>query len=134
MECKKWEPITKIVMPLRLVQLLDNNSGLNIILQEKNGTRNNIIINFDGIVLSYRVTKNETQDNRLTYLEKIYGDKLSNWPFYKSNSSEYLNWLEKRSCGIHGGFTIKHYIAITNDYLIDILSSYAPTVKIIKES
>jgi len=131
---KKWQPIEKVVAPLRLIQFLDNYSGLNIILQEKKLTRNIVIINYNGAVFSYRVSKNKNLDNRFSWLRQIYGEKFFEWPFYKSNNSEYLGWLEKRSCGLNEGFNIEHYIFVTNDYLIDVLSSYSPTVKLINES
>ena len=131
---EKWKPIQNIVAPLKLIQLLDNNSGFNITLQEKKSPKDIIIIDYHGMVFSYRATKTNSLINKFISSKIMYGEIVfSDWPFYQLDSSNYLDWLDERFCDFDGGFNIKHHIFITTDYTIEILSSYLPTIKLIKK-
>jgi hypothetical protein len=50
-----------------------------------------------------------------------------------SSNSEFLNWLEHSSSGVHAADSVKHYAIFTDDICVEILSREAPEVVAVTE-
>lgn len=107
----------------------------------RNGTRielvceNDIILQiiFEKWTLSYRITDKKCRLRTPTYLSEKYGKEvLGDYPFFIVEDSNYLKWFHHESSNIHenyGNHHVSHYVFVTSNYVIDILSSYPPEVK-----
>lgn len=47
---------------------------------------------------------------------------------YKVEDSRYLAWFNEQSANIHDYGSITHYLVVTGDDVIDVLSSISPTI------
>ena len=85
---------------------------------------------FDGGVLSYRNTDEGSLFKTLSFLEETYGtDFYSDWSFFIVNHSEYIDWSNEESISIDEK-GMKDYVFLTPDDVIEILSTYPPSIEI----
>jgi len=67
----------------------------------------------------------------LEFLDQHYGgDFYSKWPLFKVKNSNYLKWFHKESNNIYELDTVEHYVFITSDDVVEILSKYPPKITI----
>ncbi len=99
-----------------LESISDSKNGLAIThLDSKNNLR--LVLNF-GIVYCYRVTN---ESYRLKFLEETEG-KLSGIVSTTSNS-DFLHWFHEESKNIYINNNVIHFLVVSADDVIDILSS-----------
>ncbi|MER2172572.1 MAG: hypothetical protein ABS938_18300 [Psychrobacillus psychrodurans] len=127
---EKWIPINGLPSKLYNDTLIDNKEGIILdFSDEKN--KNKTVVNFEEGVLSYRNTDEGSLLKKLDYLEKQYGtDFYANWTFFKIKNSEYINWFLEESSGIYELNQIEHYVFLTPNDVIEILTTYAPSITI----
>ncbi|WP_314065420.1 hypothetical protein [uncultured Vagococcus sp.] len=86
-----------------------------------------IYVNFvDSICMTDEGRRIETYDSMeelQVYREKFYGN-----PIYEKSTSKYIDWLKKESLGFMGEVT--HYMIVTRDDMIDIISSFPPQITV----
>jgi hypothetical protein len=76
-------------------------------------------------VHSFRLTD---EGDLLKMQEEQNGEMLTG--IYTVNKSIYLKWFTEQSVGIHDGESITHYLIITSDDVIDVLSSVSPLISV----
>jgi hypothetical protein len=129
---KKWDPINDVSTKFYKESLFDSKGEVILVLQEEISGRK-LIVTFDRRILSYRNTDEGSLLEMLYYLEQNYGrDFYSKRSLFEIENSEYIKWFLKESSGIYTKEEVKHYVFLTSDDVIEILSTCAPTVKIIE--
>ena len=69
----------------------------------------------------------------INFLDEKYGTEFyAHWGLFEVTDSAYLEWFNQESYNIYKCCDIKHYVFITPNDIIDILSTYEPTINIIK--
>lgn len=125
---EKWIPIDKMPQKIYLDTFVDDNEGIVMTFSDEKDEKK-ILIQFDGMVLTYRNTDEGSLLKTLDFLDQHYGhDFYSSWPLFKVKNSEYLNWFLKESSGIYELGEIEHYVFITPNDVVEVLSTYAPSV------
>lgn len=131
---KRWEPVNGIPTRIYNDSLVDSKEGLIITFSNETNTKN-LIATFDGIVLSYRNTDEGSLLKMLNYLHQQYGTEFySQWPLFKVENSAYLNWFLTESSGIYESRKVEHYVFLTPNDIIEVLSTYDPEIVIKKIS
>jgi len=72
---------------------------------------------------SFRVTD---EGDLLKMQDDLEGKMITG--VYIVEGSNYLSWFNEQSANIHDGDLINHYLIVTGDDVIDILSSVSPTI------
>jgi hypothetical protein len=83
---------------------------------------NKIRVVFDW-VHSFRVTD---EGDLLKMQDDLNGQMLTG--IYTVEGSHYLAWFNEQSANTHDGDDITHYLIVTGDDVIDVLSSVNPTI------
>lgn len=76
-------------------------------------------------VHSFRLTD---EGDLLKMQEEQTGEMLIG--FYIVDNSIYLKWFTEQSVGIHDSESIIHYLIVTSDGVIDVLSSVSPLISV----
>lgn len=103
-------------------EIVQNSEGTIIKLV---GKENNIDVIF-GFVDSLRITDEGRRIrtyNEVAGIQKYRENFVGN-PIYKVEQSKYVEWIEKESAGFCGD--VEHYVIITENDLIDIISTFPP--------
>ncbi|MGC6390115.1 hypothetical protein ACMV8I_21055 [Ewingella sp. S1.OA.A_B6] len=74
-------------------------------------------------VHSFRVTD---EGDLLKMQDELNGQMLKG--VYTIEGSHYLTWFNQQSANIHEGDSIAHYLIVTGEDVIDVLSSVSPTI------
>lgn len=85
---------------------------------------NKLKVVFDWIH-SFRLTD---EGDLLKMQEEQNGEMLTG--IYVVDKSIYLEWFTNQSVGIHDGESITHYLIVTSDDVIDVLSSVSPLISV----
>jgi hypothetical protein len=132
MEC--WEEINKGIIPIGKYQTLIKNgeeSGLFIQLESKEFIVN---INF-GVVSAFRmldegiVMEGLFRENEILEYKK---DNFSN-TIYKIYEGEFGNLIRNVSKDLYDAYGLKHYIIITMNYLLEIITDCEPNINVLKK-
>lgn len=83
---------------------------------------NKVRVVFDWIH-SFRVTD---ESDLLKMQDELDGQMITG--IYTVERSDYLSWFNEQSANIHDGDLIDHYLIVTCDDVIDVLSSISPTI------
>lgn len=74
-------------------------------------------------VHSFRVTD---EGDLLKMLDELNGQMTTG--IYIVGESNYLSWFNEQSFSIHDDESINHYLIVTGDDVIDVLSSVSPMI------
>jgi hypothetical protein len=118
----KWEPLKDIPNLLYLEGLHHDYEGFRLILRDdKSGQV--LRITFDP-PLTYR---NTDEGDLILFFKNC---KLpEKWPLFKMKNSNYLKWFHEQSLNIREDEKPIHYLIITPDDCIDVISSFTPRVE-----
>lgn len=131
-EWVKWVPLEGLPFKMYLESLIDDKDGISLLLTSKDGS-NKVQIFFEGSVLSYRNTDEGRRLKTLNFLDEKYGkDFYTTWSMFKISNSAYLDWFEQETYKIYGDYNIVHYVFLTCDDVVEVLSTYEPQITIIK--
>lgn len=72
---------------------------------------------------SFRVTD---ESNLLKMQNELEGKMVTG--VYTVEKSSYLSWFNEQSANIHDADFLNHYLIVTSDDVIDVLSSVSPTI------
>lgn len=125
---ERWEPVSGIPEELYNESLTDNEDGLIMEFSDKNFEKK-VIVRFKDGVLSYRNTDEGSLLKTWSKLDQQYnGSFYSNWTLFKVKNSGYLKWFLEESMGIYEHEKVEHYVFVTPDDVIEVLSAYPPKV------
>ncbi|MDF2804839.1 MAG: hypothetical protein K0S61_4744 [Anaerocolumna sp.] len=130
-----WTEIYKNTIPLGEYQSLVQNgedSGLLVKLESNHNIVNisfSIVSAFrmldEGIILGEIFNSNE--------ISRYKKDKFSN-TIYKIEEGEFGDFIKKISNGLYTYLDLTHYIIITMNYVIEVISKEEPIIEIIKKN
>jgi len=112
------------------------DDGFQVLLIAENDEEKKILISFPHSVNAFRQTDETFTLLTIDYLNRIYGDTFySEWTLFKVENSNYLQSIAEQSLGIGEPpyYNFVHYCIITPDLILDIASTYEPTVTLIDE-
>lgn len=109
-------------------KIIDNEQGLQIDLVFDNSTQIQFL--FETSVLSYNVCDEGRRLKTLDFLTNQYGPEfITGSPVYMVENSEYLNWFHMECYNIFSDHPIYHYVFLTLNDIVDVLTTYAPKIR-----
>lgn len=127
---ERWKPLSGIPTKLYNDSLLDSEDGFIMEFSDEYFEKK-VIVRFEDGVLSYRNTDEGSLLKTWDKLDQQYnGSFYSNWPLFKIKNSKYLKWFFEESMGIYEREKVEHYVFITPDDVIEVLSAYPPKILI----
>lgn len=127
----KWKPSNEFPNKIWFESLLHDGNGLEIHFESENGRKVDVI--FKHTALSYRVTDEGDLLQTIDFWASEYGNDFFTWPLYKSNNSSFIRWFNEESCEKFEDKSVEHYVFITPNEIIDVISAIPPKIIINKE-
>ena len=123
---EKWKPLREFPDKIWLESLLQDRNGLKIQFESENDKKIDII--FGNTALSCRITDEGDMLQSINYWSEEYGDDFFTWPLYKSNNSSFVKWFNEESCKKFADKNIEHFVFITEDDIVEVISTIAPNI------
>lgn len=124
----KWIPNEKIQSGLyELKYIKDDFNSLSICIEND---KQEIVIHWDGIVESYRRSTEEARFNFVANEWQKICELFHEWAFFIMQKSDYRDsfYSDYGEFAEENEFT--HYMIVTENFIIDIISSFEPVVSI----
>lgn len=130
---EKWTEILDGIIPLDNYQTNLMNGEDNGLIIELNGNKHKVVINF-GVVKAVRMLDEGIVQNNLYSENEVERLKKSGFQnvIYEITDGEFEKQIENISEGLWDTFDAKHYIVITQNYNIDIITECKPEILIQK--
>ncbi|QHE50866.1 hypothetical protein [Pontibacillus sp. HMF3514] len=125
---QKWEPFDGFPNKISLECLLQNKNGLKIQFESYDEKKIDIVFGYSALTL--KVTDEGDMLKSINYWSQEYGNDFFTWPVYKSTNSSFIKWFNKESCGKFADVTIEHYLFITEDDIVEVISATPPQINI----
>lgn len=130
-EWSKWKLSEKTLSKMYIEKLVNDKNGTLLIFKSED-EKDTIEVLFDGSILSLRSTDEGKRLRTINFLEEKYGtDFYANWTFFKVKNSSYVEWFNQETYNIYATYDIGHYVFLTPDDIVEILSTYDPIISII---
>lgn len=120
---EKWEPMKDIPEKVYLQALHDDYEGLRIILKGSGNSRT-FRIKFN-TNLGYR---NTNESERLKMLDEN-PEFCGGWALFKVKDSDFIKWIITESNEIVHEGNIMHYIILTPDDIVEVVSKDNPEIE-----
>ena len=105
-------------------ELVDRNGILNIcLIDPKNGK---VSFAFD----SYLVYRKLDEGDSLIFLAQFAKDRVSRQSLYLASESEFVSWFVEQSYNIRDTSSLFHYVIVSNNDIIDVISLGEPKIEI----
>lgn len=123
----KWNPTNIPEGAFIATDYIQNKGGTKFILDDGN---NIVEILYDGITPIVRSSVEGIRMRTWGEVQQKYNDKFffRNWFLYKVENSKLSKWAEEESCGFYVSNQLTHYCIVTSEEIIDVLSSFEPTI------
>lgn len=129
-EWTKWEPLKGALGKMYLEKLVDDKNGTLLFFKRKDDD-NTLEVFFEGSILSLRSTDEGRRIKTINFLDEKYGtDFYAKWTFFKVANSSYVEWFNQETYNMYVTYDVKHYVFLTPDDVIEILSTYEPNMSI----
>jgi hypothetical protein len=127
----KWDSEKNLPDKMYLERLIDDKSGVSIELKSEDESVT-IMVNFEDSVVSYRNSDEGRRLRTIEFLDKEYGkDFYSKWSLFKVDNSSYVKWINQETYDMYADYNIEHYVFLTANDIVDILSTYAPNISFV---
>lgn len=127
----KWEPLKCISSKMYIEKLIDDENGILLVLKSEDKKKTFKVIFVDPI-LSLRSTDEGRRLKTINFLEGKYGtDFYDQWTFFRVINSGYVEWFNQETYNIYAIYDIRHYVFLTSNDVVEILSTYEPNVSIL---
>jgi hypothetical protein len=117
-----WHQLDRYPAEMYVKSLQDNSDGLKIFLHDITNTINFSIVFTE--VLSYR----NTDESYLLKLWDSYEEGVLKGSFFMYRESDFINYFNEMTYGIHKELAIKHYAIFTDSDCIEVLSVKEPLI------
>lgn len=127
----RWDILNRALGKMYLESFVYDTNGIEIVLECEN---ENIAIRilFDSSVLAFRGSDEGRRLSTIIFLEENYGSAFyANWTFFKIDNSSYVQWFNEETYNIYSNYHIEHYVFLSADDIVEVLSIYPPTVTLI---
>lgn len=127
-EWAKWEPLEGIPSKMYIEKLVDDKNGTLLVFKSED-ENDTIQVLFEDSILSLRSTDEGRRLKTITFLEEKYGtDFYAKWTFFKVTNSTYVEWFNQETYDMYTSYNIGHYVFLTPDDVVEILSTNEPHV------
>ena len=127
-----WRSVFPNIIPKDNYQAQLSNGRFQGLVLELKGNFNCVILKF-GIVQAIRILDEGIVQNDLYSYSNI--SNLKNEGFkdiiYEVINGEFGKQIQNISCGYYDALEEKHYVIITNDYNIDVITEWKPEISIL---
>lgn len=125
----KWNPSKLPEGDYTVISFTQDLEGTKIILENE---KNMVKVFFDGIILLARIS---TEGIRIQTVGEIQYKKCDDyffrgWFLYRIENSKLSDWVTEESCGIYDSLELIHICIVTDEDLIDIISTFEPEIEI----
>jgi hypothetical protein len=125
----QWKPIDGIAPGYNLESITDGIPGLFIRLHENMNKKKGLLVSFTYSAEAYRITDESFRGETFLALSQQYGNPFfSEWALFKVKNSEYVQWLSRESSGITNTWNFIHFVFLTQDSMLDVVTTYEPTI------
>lgn len=94
-----------------------------------------MLVTFENSVYAYRVTNEGFRQRTISFLNDNYADDFyTRWSFFQIDNSEYLSWLSQESFTLTNFLSIKHFVLIGQDSILDIAATYEPKIELVEKN
>lgn len=123
----QWNPANIPEGEFIVTDYIQNKDGTKFVLDDDNRI---VEILFDGIIPIVRASVEGIRMRTWGEVQQKYNDKFffRNWFLYKVENSKLSKWAEEESCGFYVSEQLTHYCIVTSEEIIDILSTFEPTI------
>ncbi len=121
-DLSKWIPMDDIPAVLYLEGLHDDYEGFRILLRGAAPIGKMLRIAFDPAFSYRRIDEGDL-------LQRMKAVCNPSWPLLLVSNSEYLAWFHRESLDRYQGVDIKHYLILTSNDCVEVLSSFPPKVE-----
>ena len=127
-EWAKWEPLEGVSSKMYIEKLVNDKNGTLLVFKSEDDN-DTIQVLFQNSILSLRSTDEGRRLKTINFLEEKYGtDFYAKWTFFKVANSTYVEWFNQETYDIYTSYNIEHYVFMTSDDVVEILSTYEPHV------
>lgn len=127
-EWTKWEPLEGISSKMHIEKLVDDKNGTVLLFKHENENITLKVV-FEHSTLSLRSTDEGRRLKTINFLDEKYGTEFyTKWTFFRVNNSNYVEWFNQETYNMYDAYNIVHYVFLTPDDVIEILSTYEPIV------
>jgi len=131
---KRWTPHPSVGGKYSRYELSSSRAGFAIKLSEAENVGKQVKIIFKEFVIAYRCSYKTQNAVVMEEHEKSYGSSFcADWSFFEVTNSAYLQYLSYYSCGITDQQSARHWVLLTEDYVIDLVNDYEPEVECVCE-
>ena len=127
----RWEPEKNLAPKYYIESITDRiEDKFNMILSDSK-TKKKVLISFPHGIEAFRSTSESFILLTIDTLDKTYGtDFYGDWTFFKVEDSEYLKWISSQTYNIYdeSKFPFIHFCFLGIDSMIDIITTYEPTI------
>ena len=129
---EEWIKIVKDDIPegeYVVTSLIQDTNGTKILLDDEQYMIN---IFFDGIPVLIRSAVEGIRMQTWGNVQLKYNDKFifRKSFFFEIKNSDLIKWCIQESCGLYEEYQLKHYCIVTSEEMIDIVSTFEPTVQV----
>lgn len=120
-QIQRWEPnIKEFPTSIFIWGLYDDAEGFWVICKDVQSNRR-FQFRFD----NYMAYRNSDEGSWLKSLH-LFPNNSREWCLFKTNESDFIQWIKEESNSIHSSDTIIHYFFTTQDDIVEVLSVEEP--------
>lgn len=127
-----WKAIFPNIIPKDNYQVQLSNGRFQGLILELKGNFNCVVLKF-GIVQEIRILDEGIVQNDLYSYSNLNNLKSEGFKdiIYEVTDGEFGKQIQNISCGYYDALEEKHYVIITNDYNIDVVTEWRPEINIL---
>ena len=130
----QWKPLEQLSTKYYIDSVIDKVDSFKINLIDAKSEKEKIEILFSEGVEAYTRVEESFRVKIIHELGKKYGAEFyGDWTFFKVHHSEYIKWLSDQSYQWSDTHNFIHFCLITADAIMDIITTYEPTVNSVEE-
>lgn len=128
-EWSQWKLLKGISSKMYLEKLVNDKNGTLLMFKSKDDN-DTVEVLFEDSILSLRSTDEGRRLKTINFLDKKYGTEFyAKWTFFKVSNSSYLEWIHQETYDMYTSYNVEHYVFLTPDDIVEILSTYEPIVR-----